>query len=326
MISSSATPRADLNIVVTTHVAAASGFVLPRVLPTMGVPKTEGRFWKVQPGSLAKAPTTVRAPGATYARDNLDLTTDTYATVGKGLEGLIPDEQSRQYGDTIRLEQARAVQKVNQILRREEVDLAATLFNTSTWALSGNTGLGVTNEWDDHANATPAKDIVAGKNGIRARVGDWTEMGMQLCLLLPWNVRRNVELCTSIRTGLGGAYTDPAFKNANIPDALLAAALGVDEIITAGNMYKSSGTDASPTLSDIWSDEYAMLFVRAVPNQPEVMGLGLTFVWNEFGGEYEVKTYREEGRSSGVVQVNRHSQQKVTDSNFAFLLGNVSEN
>lgn len=323
MISSTAQPRADLNLVVQGHVSNSTQFVQNRVFPVRTVEKKTGRYWKIKPGTLLRAPTTKRAPGAKYPRDTYDLEDGTYSLEGKGLEGQVAVEHQTEFSGIVDLEQARAMQKVNQILRREEVDLAGTLFNQTTFPVAAATGFDETNEWDDHTNATPIDTALMADNAIRNNIGDYKAMGLQFCALMNWRTRRHLALCNQVRTGLGGVYTRPEFANADIPDAMLAQVIGVDEIIVADPRYQSAGTVAAPTVSNIWSDEFCLFFVRADPSAPEFMGLGLTLVWNEFGGEFEVSTYDEEQTSSRVVQVDRTSQQLVVQTGAAFLVGNL---
>lgn len=325
MLSSTANPRADLNMVVQGHVCNMAGFVLPRVFPIKQVAKKEARYWKIKPGTLLRAPTTTRAPGATYPRDAYDVEASTATLVGKGLEGQVAIEHQMEYADIFNLEQSRAVQKVNQILRREEVDLAATLFNTTTFP--DDSGAATGDEaavcWDVVATSDPAGDVLKGVNAIRNNIGDYKAMNLQMCALMNYRSARFAKMSTKLRTGLGGAYTRPEFAGADIPDQLFAEALGVDEVIVADNRYQSAGTTASPTVSKIWDDEYCLLFVRADPNAPEIAGLGLTFVWGEFGGEYEVSTYDEPQTSSRVVQVNRTSKQETIQSGAGYLIQNL---
>jgi len=323
MLSTTAQPRPDLNMVVQGHACNQSQFVLPRVLPIKDSLKKTGRYWKVKPGTQLRAPTTTRASGASYPRDTYDIEESTFACVNKGLEGQVPFDQAAEFGDIMPLEQARALQKVNQILRREEVDAAGTLFSRTTFPVAAASGHDATNEWDDHANAVPCDDVLTALAAIRGNIGDYASNGLQVCALMNWRTARHAKLCTQVRAGLGGVYTRPEFAAAEIPDVLLAQALGVNEIIIADNRYQTAGTTASPTISNVWDDEYCLIFVRADPNAPEFMGLGVTFVWNEYGGEYEVGTYDEPQTSSRIVQVNRSSVQTIVQSGAGYLIGNM---
>lgn len=323
MLSTTAQPRPDLNMVVQGHACNQSQFVLPRVLPIKDSPKKTGRYWKVKPGTQLRAPTTVRASGTAYPRDTYDIESAEFACVNKGLEGQVPVDQAAEFGDILPLEQARAVQKVNQILRREEVDAAATLFSRTTFPVAAASGHDATNEWDDHANAVPVDDTLTAIAAIRGNIGDFSSMGLQVCALMNWRSARHAKLCTQVRSGLGGVYTRPEFAAADIPNVLLAQALTVDEVIVADNRYQTAGTVASPTATNIWDDEFCLIFVRADPNAPEFMGLGVTFVWNEFGGEYEVSTYDEPQTKSRIVQVDRSSVQTIVQSGAGYLIGNL---
>ena len=323
MLSTTAQPRADLDLVVMGHVQTSAQFAQNRIFPVKAVPKKTGRYWKIKPGTLLRAPTTKRAPSSKYKRDTYDLEDATFSVTGKGLEGQCSQEQIAEFGDVLGLEAARSVQKVNQILRREEVDLAATLFSRTTFPVAAATGHDAINEWDDHSNATPVDEVLTAVEAIRGNIGDFKSMGLQVCAAMNYRTARHCKLCTQVRSGLGGVYTRSEFAAADIHDALLAEALEVDEVIVTDSRYQSAGTVASPTVSKIWDDEYCLIFVRADPNAPEFMGLGLTFCWNEFGGEYEVRSYDEPQTSSRVVQVNRSSTQEIIQTGAGYLIGNL---
>lgn len=324
MLSSTASTRAELNMLVAGYATAAAGLVAPRVFPVFNSPGKVGRFWKVQPGSLLEAPDTKRAPGTTYKRNIYEVTDDTYTCVAKGLEGLVPAEQSAEFADIFPLEQARARQKTLEILRREELDLSGMLFSRTTFPAATATGSDVTDEWDDHANAVPVTNVNTALNQLATNIGNWTGLGLKVCGLCNKSVKRNLSLCTQIRSSLGGQYTNPDFAMGELPDALIAQALNLDELIVADERYMSGGSSASPTVSKIWSDEYFLVFVRADTSAPEVMGLGMTPVWTPGGGELEVSTYYSNEVNSQVVQVNRHSVHKVVHAGAGYLLGNIT--
>lgn len=315
-------PRAELSQIALGRIASTAGFVLPRVLPIVPAPAKVIRYFKLAKGAMLGAPDPRRAPGAGYQRNNLSIEDDTATIEGKGLEGQVPDEQAAEYADVLNLEQSRTDQKVMEIMRREDKDLLDTVFSRTTFPLATATGHDCSIPWDTHATALPVDDILKGALQIRNNIGDFKLLGLQLCLLTPNYVRRHLALCAQVRTGLGGVYTRPDFAASNIPDQLLAQALGVDEIIVAGEQYMSGGSQISPTMSNLADEDYSLLFVRTDPNAPELAGLGVTFVWDGFGGELSVRTYREDSTSSGIVQVNRSSVQKIVQTGAGYLIGN----
>lgn len=322
MLSTSTRARADLDLVVAGHVNSLTGFVLPRVLPLKDAKKATARYFKVPAGVLLDTPDTERAPGGDFKRDNYGITDSTVTTKGKGLEAQIPVEQSAEYADIFDLEAHRSIQKVNQILRREEVNAAATLFNRTTFPVAAASGHDCSNEFDDHVNATPVDEVTKALDAIEANIGDWREMGLQVCGLGSRRTIRHMKLCAQVRSGLGGIYTDPQFRMAEFSDDILADTLNLDEIVVANKMQKTGGTDLSPTTGKIWDDEFFLVFVRSNPTAPETMGLGLTFYWTPGGGEIEVETYWENQTDSQIVKVKRQSVQEIVQSGAGYLIGN----
>lgn len=316
-------PRAELSQIALGRIAATAGFVLPRVMPIVPAPSKVIRYFKLAKGAMLGAPDARRAPGADYQRNNLSIEDDSATVEGKGLEGLIPDEQAAEYAGVLSLEQSRTDQKTMEILRREDKELFDLVFSRTTFPVAATSGHDCSVAFDTHATATPVDDILRAVLAIRGNIGDFRAQGLQVCGLCSFYTRRHLALCTQVRSGLGGVYTRPEFAAADIPDAMLAAALNLDEIIVSGDAYMSAGTQASPTVTNLADDDYMLIFVRTNPNAPELAGLGVTFVWDGFGGELSVRTYREDKISSGVVQVNRSSVLEIIQSGAGYLIGNT---
>ncbi len=315
-------PRPDLTQIALGRIAGSNGFVLRRVLPSVPVMAKAGRFFKIAKGAMLGAPDNKRASGANFKRDNLQVEDDTFACENRGLEGQIPDDQAAEYADVLSLEQSRTDQKTIQMLRREDLEMFTTVFSRTTFPVATETGHDMTNEVDDHANSVPIDEIVKAKNQLRANIGDWTEMGLQCCVLMSKYVRDHLALCTQVRSGLGGIYTNPEFAGAQLSDALLCQTLGVDEVVVSGGHYQSAGTQIAPTVSNLANEEYMLVYIRTNPSAPELAGLGVTFVWDGYAGEMSMKMYREDQTESGVVQCTRSSVQKIIQSGAGYLIGN----
>lgn len=315
--------RGDVSGILNAWGASQPMFMGRRLLPTVLTSRQSDYFWKRAAGERLKAPDGKRAPSTTAKRDSTSLTQDTYDCEQYRLEAEIADEHKRKYAqwdiDWVNL---RAQDKAEQLMRSAEKRAADLLFNTTTWPLSGNTGLSVTNEWDDHANAVPISDILFGATKIYEACGQWPN-----ALILADQVAKvNLGLCAQVREKLGLRYSGSAQDRASVDDAQLLSCLfpTLRKLFVGGEVYDSSPNASAATINRIWSTEYAALGVVSDGGADLTENcVGKTIAYTEEGGEFEASQYREENISSDVVRVQECVDEKVLVSGCWFLFGNM---
>lgn len=297
--------------------------IATRIFQPLATMKKSGVWWKAPLRTQIDNPKIERAPGSTYARTTTKLESDTYACQEYGHEEFYDDSQAAEYGDVLDYETVLVTRGYNVVTLAQEIRAAALIHNTSTFALSGNTGLSVTNEWDDAANATPIDDIQAAREGIRARCG-LSPTSIQISWKAWFDLWKVDSLLNRIKYVVRADTPQPGNADA---ERALAQILGLDEVIVADPFYLTSAEGQTDAIGDVYSDEYAFVFVRS--RNPADMSepcLGRTFHWDQDGGLMLAEEYYSSERRGRVFRVRQSVQQKISQTACGFLLGNVAAN
>lgn len=269
---STAISRFDLSIAYSEFSLAANQrkFVGLQVLPPIGVAQEAASFAKIEIESLLKEPEdTRRAPNAGYNRQGWNWTTDSYAVEEHGVEEVSDDATVERYGDIVRVEQIAVNRAVNRILQRLEYEIAAAVFNTTTWngasltadIDTANTANGIVtsgNKWTDRANSDPLADIDYAAAYVKANCGMapntvvMTDIDFRNCIrsariegLLKYDA---IEVINAMNQQ-GGRLTDVVAGAASA----LAAAFGVEKVLVGQGFYSSSDEGIAASFSRFWT-------------------------------------------------------------------------
>lgn len=304
-----AVPRADLGEAFSEYNPDGMGFVGTEVLPEMPVTKEAATVPVVVRENL-KSETVVHANGAAYNRVHMKTEDMSYTCLDYGLEGPLTDRDRALYANDFDAE-VETVQCVKRkILTAQEIRVATLLFNTTTWTGSSlytdNSG----SPWD-----TITTDIIgqvqAAKDIVRRNCGyepDSILMGAGALT----NCLKNTAIIA--RTAANAANTMDVIK------ATLAACFGLRNVIIGKASYDSANDGQSFSGSDIWSDDYTLIFKKAGPGIRDG-GLGRTIIWTPMGADIaNVEQYREEQTSSDIFRVKQYLVEKVFDAYFGYLL------
>ena len=177
----------------------------------------------------------------------------------------------------------------------------------------------VTNEWDDHENATPIDDVKAGRKAIHDVIGIEPNT-----LIISYSTFLDLGLCDQIIDRI--KYTTPAVQRGDIAVPLLAQAFGVDQILVGGSLYNGAKKGQDASLSSIWSNEYAMLCrvsdSTMLGVEPE---LGRTFLWTrESPTNTVVESYRDETVRGDVIRVRHDTDEEFISTECAYLMSNIT--
>lgn len=255
-----------------------------------------------------------RAPGAGYERTESTFEETNYSTKEYGLEEPLDDSEADRYSVYMDAEREIANTVTYKVHRLMEKRIAAKVFNTTTF--SGYTAA-VSTEWSTASTSEPYNDIQDAILTLKTQMGG--ALGnSELCLAVSEKVFRNIIKTTQIQNkimGGSGSMADETSTRHMIGAARLADILGIDQV------FYSPAQDAG---SDIWNDEYALLYFRSQsPNLREVQ-IGRTFMWNEAGNPYTVETYRDEPIRSEVIRVRQHTDENVFTPMAGYLFSNIT--
>lgn len=232
------------------------------VLPPIGVEQEAADFAKVKIDSLlGKIEKTVRAPRATYNRDSWEWTKDSYAVEEHGVEEQVDDATVERYGDIIRVELLSRMRAVSRLLSRLEYDIAAAVFNTSTWtgaALTGSVGTA----WTVPSTADPVANIDAAHLKVNANCGEdantlvltkkaFTAMIRTARLegLLKYDAS---EMLFAMQSGQNQSMVN-AFTSG------LKELLQVERILIGRGFKNTADKGQTASMSRVWDDTMAML-------------------------------------------------------------------
>lgn len=261
--------------------------------------------------------TATRGQSSDFGRMTLKLGSVSYDCEEYGLEALVDRGMRAQYATELDLLEAQAFQVMQSVLIAQEVRAAAAINNTTTFPLSGNTGL------DGDTWSSASSDIIgniqSGKNGIAAQCGLIAD---SLLVNHPtWNyLWKNTAIRGSfsnvIPAGLPSIMDEGARR-------LMAATLGVDNIIVGTGVYSDNHEEASPSVSPIWSSTYAFLFKKA-PADMLSPGLARMPYWATADGGGaglgQVERYMSEDKRGEVVRYVQHVDELITMAEAGFLL------
>lgn len=292
------------------------GFIANQVLPVVEVAKQAGNFGIIPLEQLLQHPDTVRAPGSAYNRTKWKFETSTYACEEYGIEEPIDDRESKMYEEYFDAEVVAAQRALHSVMAAYELRVAAAVFNATTWAAATT---GITNEWDDAANAVPLTDVEAAVQAVYAASGLWPN-----ALIINRKVFRNLRNCAQVvdRVKYQG-FMDA--RAGNISVEALSQAFDL-QLIVSGGTQNTAIEGQSASLSPMWSDEYAMICKIAAGSDFREPGVGRTFHWGEDGSEIGglFETYRDETVRGDIARVRHDVDEKILYVAAGHLLSNVT--
>lgn len=301
--------------------AERQNFVGNRVLPFFGVGSQAGNFGKIPLEQLLQNADTKRAPGSGYARGSFQFETATYATEEHGWEEPIDDRERQMFAEYFDAQVLAANRAMGYVLRNAEKRIADAVFNTTTWTGASLT-TGVTNEWDDSANATPIDDVEAAVQKVWDNSGLWPN-----ALIVNRKVFRNLRNVDQITDRIAASGAGDRIKASDVTAEMLARVFDLDQVIVAGGAQNTAAEGQSASISSIWSDEYAMV-ARVATNPADFREpcIGRTFHWAGDGSSEDgrVETYRSEERRADIVRVRHDVDEVILYPQAGHLLSNIT--
>ncbi|MDH3279805.1 MAG: hypothetical protein OEQ18_01600 [Gammaproteobacteria bacterium] len=294
--------------------AAANGFIADEVLPVFDTAKKDSQFPKLPREAFLKVPNTKRAARGSYNRADYSFDMDSYLCEEDGWEEVVDDSEAALYSRFFDAEAIATMRAMNIIMRAREKRVADAVFNATTFSANG-----VTNEWDDAANATPLLDVKAGKIAIRNATGL-----IPNTLIISYSTFLDLGLAAEVLNRI--KYTNPNVTAGEIPVSLLAQYFGVERVLVGGAVLDATAKGKSMvTATDLWSKEYAMLCYINSSSDLMAPTLGRTFLWTEDSpGMLNVETYRDETVRGDVVRVRQSTDEKLLHVACGYLLSNIT--
>jgi len=252
-----------------------------------------------------------RAPESPYKRLGYGLTTDTFDTIEYGFEKPTGDSVANSSQTPESLPDQDTQFLTNLIEMELERLVASSIFVASQWG-TDNT-LSGTNQWSDFANSDPIGDIDTAKTTIRRNTGT-TPNQLTVGIETFNDLKEHPLILDKYKHTQVGIMTED----------LVAAALGVKNLIVGRAAYNTANEGATYSGSDIWGDN--ALLQRSTPTPGISVPNGCyTFMWDEVGNiPWAIQQYREEQTRSNVTRVLTHADVEVTSAQHGYLFIDTS--
>ena len=305
--------RPDLQQAVDEYVDEQDAFIGLKAAPTVDVQFQAADYPIIPIEALLSIPETKRAARGHYSRSDWEFEMDTYSCAENGWEEVVDDVEANLYSRYFDVEQICTRRAMGIVLRNQEKRIADMLFNTDNF-----TEATITHEWDDATNAVPMTDVKLGHITIKEATGLRANT-----LIISWSTFLDLGINKQILDRI--KYTNPNVSKGELSTDMLALAFGVDQVLVGGGRYNTAKKGQDASLSNIWSNEYAMLC--RVENGPDITQpcLARTFLWTaDSPTNVVVETYREDQSRGDVIRVRHNTDEEFIIPACGYLMENIT--
>lgn len=300
-----------------------AGFIGPRVLKPRVVGNQSATYGKISVEEMLRSQETARRARSGYGRDTFEVGNTSYSTEEHGWEAPVDDREKRIYRDLVDQENVAMTRCAAIVADKYEREVAAAVFNTTTFTGSALT-TAVGTAWSTHASAAPVDDVIAAADKVALGCGQQPN-----ALIINWRGFMHMIQCASVKSMLA---TTKDQSVANLSSAL-ASLMGLDQIIVAKGIQNTANKNSAATLSRIWGDGKAMVAKVATTDDPKEICLGRTWMFSEenapgAAGAGDVlavvmEEYREESTRGTVYRARNDRQVQILYPECGHLLTSV---
>jgi hypothetical protein len=304
------TLRPDLSVCAVEY-AEALELIGLSIFPEFPVEEKKGKYPVIPVEALFNIPETQRAPRTNYARDDYEFELADYNTEENGVEGLVDDVEAEQYSKYFDAEQVSVQRVTNMVVLNRERHIATTIFNPAVF-----TPHEVNIEWSN-PQALVHLDIMAGLLAVRNACGAIPNKLVISQVVLD-NLKSNVWILDRVKYTLRDAV--------NLSPQQLAAILNIEEILVGQAVYNVAKKGQEASLTQIWSDEYAMLCVSSSNKDIRNPSIGRTFKWvKDCPENVMVESYRKEEKRCTIIRARQFMQEQLMLVQCGYLFTNITE-
>ena len=304
-----AVPRMDLGVAFHEFDPSKEGFIADQILPPLPVQKKAAKLSVITRENL-KVAEVDHANGAAFNRVVLTSEDLDYVCKDRGLEGQLTDEDRANFATDYDAEYETVQNISQQIYLAREKRVKDAVFNTTTFS-----GASLYKDYSAAPWDTTTTNVIVhinyAKNYIRQNTGVMADS-----MVIGAGTLNNLLANTVILARFPGAtlVTEADLRNN------MARIFGLSNLIVGGKVEDSAKEGQSFSASDIWADDYCLVFKRA-QGRMSSPGLGRQPEWTGVeNGLGRVVEYREEQTESDIYRVRDFSIEKLFDKYFGFLL------
>ncbi len=307
-----ATPRLDLGAALMEHQMQAGSLIGTQLFPITPVAKQAATYSAITRESILIQSDAKRGSGGGYNRGDYEAKDKTYSCKEFGLEFKLGDDKRSLYASDFDAELAGTQITMDRLMRAQEIRIATAAFNTSTFTGASLYTDVSANAWDQSADATPVDNVIAAKEIVRKNCGIEPNT-----MVIGQTTFNNLIKADDIKSRIVNVamLTEQQIANA------LAPIFGVRQILVGKGVYNTADEGATMSISDIWSDDYALICVSSMGAGLEMPSIGRTFLWTaDSPSNATVEQYREEQTRSDIFRVRHYVDEELIDPYFGHLL------
>jgi len=289
-------------------------FIAPMISKPLFVADETGTFFKVKRESTIPSGDELRrAKGAVFPRRSTEGEQQEYACVGYGEEEPIPFEDIAKYKSLFSAELNAAGQIKGDLYANREARIRDLLIDTATWA-----GASLYKDWSaapwDVAGSAVMTHIALAKEAVRSNCG------LQANALILSEVQR--QNLINVNTQIIARVTNTTqLATPEVINSALAAILGLKYVFSGSSVYNSAKKGQDASITNVWSEDYAMVCRVAETENPREMCVARSLVWTDVAGaDVRIETYEEKQTNSIVVQGHLNEDELVIDPYCGFLM------
>ena len=251
----------------------------------------------------------VRAPGAAAHRIKRTMSKTLFYCPDHSEEDVIPDEERAADAINNPEQDAVAVMRDRQMLKKEQ-RIATLLTTAGNWPAANKVTLAGNDQWGSgDAAAKPVEDVNTGHSAVKLAIGrkaNTLVIGDEVLTAL----RDNAEVVDRIKyTKLGGV---------DLSD--LAALFDVEQVLVGSAISRSE----AGVNSFVWGKHAVLLYVNPTPSTRDVSA-AKTFVWTSAPGtvggfQVELGRATPVSRKSDEVALHGYFDEAFTDSTAGYLI------
>jgi len=282
------------------------------------VPKKTAYFPQIMREGFLRRAVVKRIARSGYNRDTFLVEDNSYACEERGLEGPLDDADREFYASDFDAESVTTQTIMRRVLQEYEIDVAAAIFNTTSW--TGATLTTAASGYWSTLTTNIISDLSSAKNKVRVLTG-LVPNTLVVSKKIYDYMLQNEYVIERIQ------FSERATEES--VGAALSAVIGLPKVLVGKGVYNSAKEGQTASISDIWDDGYAMVCVTADQGSSIATPcVGRTFVWSadapaEAGGVI-VEQYRDETVRSDIFRARMHSDELVFDPSFGHLISGVT--
>lgn len=291
-----------------TEMAITQQFIGDIVLPYFESEMKIAAFPIISKENWRKPRKTSRTPGAAFPRSTWDWDQGTFNCLENAHEVPVDRKEAATYAAVLNYEEEAAIGADFIVRLAREMRVADAVMDPNVF-----TPTNVGTAWSDLANADALGDVDTACNKLEDQLG---VPRTQLSLILPragWqNLRKQTKVLNVLRNWSSGIQGPESIKAETI-----RSYLDVKQIVVAAGSYDSADEGQTQSLSQIWSDQYAMVALLAPGKQAprQTLCLGRTIRWtNELPDDVTIEVYTEDGIDSEIVRARQFTDELIQAS------------